>query len=431
MVRYVRVNNMHTKSIINDAFTVYLPSPITLNYNYNVGSYLFSIVKLCLQGILVIYILQLLYLNNLMLYDIGDNGIILLSLSKKIKKPIILTIATTIIITKRNTGGMVLKIGTILSGPEKEALAKILYLKKNMLKNGALNDDNMVDFAMHSIIISPKIAQHVITTAFPQYTAPLSLMQKKFPHIKFSVTNNNSLVTWDQILASCGMHHKNINPIFKEGKITSLANKDISTIATKTSKAYQNTHQAEPDYLYEYYNIDGQQIWSRYYDWKTGHISPNNGHILGTADVTLYEQLSEELLKKQFKFYRSHDLINDFLDTIINKDTHITWGQRNLFFQEFLLKNMDKLSQDINPSFIFKTNLFVNAEHAWHGKKYKFFESSISINALENKSSTDDTIAKALIFNEKSSTIIENYSSTRGYSILIADICYNLWKTYI
>jgi hypothetical protein len=194
MVRYVRVNNMHTKNLLlmTHLQSTY-PAPITLNYNYNGGSYLFSIVKLFLQGILVIYILQLLYLNNLMLYDIGDNGIILLSLSKKIKKPIILTIATTIIITKRNTGGMVLKIGTILSGPEKEALAKILYLKKNMLKNGALNDDNMVDFALHSIIISPKIAQHVITTAVPQYTAPLSLMQKKFPHIKFSVTNNNSL----------------------------------------------------------------------------------------------------------------------------------------------------------------------------------------------------------------------------------------------
>lgn len=189
---------------------------------------------------------------------------------------------------------LLLQKGTILTGAEKESLSAIFNIKKTFLKNGPLTDENMISMAQIMVSIDPKLTQHVLTASFPTYTVPLRILEKKLPGLEFS-KNAHTNANWDQLLSALAIYHHKDKPIFSQGKIISLGSQGGS-LPDRTSQQYKNTNQMEPDYLYTL-NKDNN-IWSRFYDWKTGKISSNSGHIFGTSSEALYEALSENLLAK-------------------------------------------------------------------------------------------------------------------------------------
>ena len=165
------------------------------------------------------------------------------------------------------------------------------------------------------------------------------------------------------------------------------------------------------------------------YDRKTGHISPNKGHIYGTSDPQIYESLSEDLLKRQMKFFQDNLEFQNFFESL--KNSNKSWGEKNILFQEFLLNNMQKFSQDINPSFIFKTHRFNEAENLYRNKNYKLIEGNLDIDCLRDKKTTENIIAKAMTLFDNNQKITTNYKQTTGHSETIVDICKNIWKDYL
>lgn len=325
-----------------------------------------------------------------------------------------------------------LSVGKVLKGTEKESVAKILHLTKSLLKKKPFDDNDIFNLTVQALIISPPIAQHFFAVTFPKYKMPLSLLFKKLPRVSFE-TSTQTEIGWDQINSACTMIHRDNNPLLKDGKLISLSNRKMGLNSVpRTSQAYQNTGQEEPDYLYKCIREKtGEIYWIRYYDWKTGEIGPNSGSILGTSDPDKFNDLSEILLKRQQKFYFDEPLLGPYLKELVEKQTNLTWSEKNFCFQNFLKENMQNLDPTINPSIIFKTTQFANAERTWKSSKYKFIEGSLKTDCFNNKANSEITIAKILVLDEKAPNLIDNFKQTKGHSTKIADICKNLWTDYL
>ena len=319
-------------------------------------------------------------------------------------------------VRKRN----MLHVGKILQGLEKENLAKIAFLQKKMLNKNELKSEKLVELAINTSSISPSIAQHYFVVSFPKVEIPIEVVQKMLPKIK--IISKTGIILSDQLLSAAGLsicQKENFNL----GKFHSLSNKN-TILKTKSSQEYINTNQEEPDFLY-IFEIN-TQMWTRFYDWKTGNINPT-GHIFGTGDPIKYEEICENMLKRQMKFLVKEIRIKQILETLV-KDENISWGEKNQVFQKFMLDNMHLFPQNINPSLIFFTKRFSNEN--LKGKKYKEIESSIEVTDLQDKQSTEKLIAKTMFLHEKNQTILSNYMKTPGSSQKIIEICQNLWKDY-
>lgn len=309
--------------------------------------------------------------------------------------------------------------GTIMKLQQKAIATRMLANYMQELKQGPLIHEKLIELSMIHTLLDPQICQQITTVTYPKLEFPLDKVRAYLPDIVLHSHTNK--MNWDQLLSAINFHHVKSQSFFKQGTLYSLGNQNIHVAHTQIQK--MQTGQRDPDALYQFDRKTS--IWYRYYDWKTGNLKSDSGHVYATSDEAQFEEMSEYILKKQAIIYCHNPLLGEFLKTLKNK-SDITWGQRNLEFQEYLLSVMHKLPTHITPSLVFKTSLVYDADHA---QSFKPFEGIVNLNSFCDVPTSQGTVAKALVYG--GSKIITNYDQTEGRSLIIVQMMKDICQTLI
>jgi len=306
--------------------------------------------------------------------------------------------------------------GTILTGPEKDAIIQIIHLNNlflgrcfriikanplNLNATGSFRDPYHMNSFLNFTSAAPlnyKMFQHFCSVMYSNLKFPLSVICDRFNNI--SVHNNDytsNMVDMDHLIAIvAGASIKN-QPPFTKGPLYVLgAPTQLRFI--ENSLPYQHTKQPYPDYEKITYDDskERQVVWSRHYDLKAGKISVNRGHIYITTDATLYEEKSKALLQNQLTTYKSicdaDSPLVLYLYHLVNQK-NISWGDRHDLFKNFLLNHMRDLPNNINPSLIFKVEPDYDVANMKPSKK---LEGIVRRDGFEDLETSQKTLAKAL-----------------------------------
>jgi len=278
--------------------------------------------------------------------------------------------------------------GTILTVTKINAMRQIVYLHILYLRKKSDNPQAFTAFVIDALKVDVKCAQHYIGVAYPSRKFSLEDLRNSFPMLFFDVPSEFAHNLDHRFkVAATAAHNLKTNKLHKifEKSIITVIEPSKKDIANENSVALIQTGQKAPDY----YIVFSQKI-HKYMDLKATLKYINRGHIIIISNLEDYNNTVRDVLEAQEILYTKKCLFfSTFIKYILSKD-ELTWHERNLAVQDFIMKNLDKLNQ-INPSIIIKEEFIL--ENTKHIKKYDRFVNSKS---FISKEVTENTIASIL-----------------------------------
>jgi hypothetical protein len=276
--------------------------------------------------------------------------------------------------------------GTILTVNKINAMRQIVYLHILYLRKKSDNPQAFTDFVIDALKVDVKCAQHYIGIAYPSRKFSLEDLRDSFPMLFFEVPSESAHnLDYRFKVAATAAHNLKTNKfhkIFEKSTITVIepSKKDL-----ENTVALIQTGQKAPDY----YILFPQKI-HKYMDLKATLKYINRGHIIIINNVEDYNNAVKDVLEAQEILYtKKCPFFSTYIKYTLSKDD-LTWHERNVAIQDFIMKNIAKLTE-INPSIIIKEEFVL--ENAKHIKKYDCFVNSKS---FISKEVTENTIASIL-----------------------------------
>jgi hypothetical protein len=226
------------------------------------------------------------------------------------------------------------------------------------LKNGPTNSEKLLIFTQQTSLIEPKIYQHLFSVLYPNFK--IGVEQAEII-LKTKFISNKPLSFSDAFAGSFASHLQKQN-FFSQGTLFTLSGpsytgknfRQTTFVPNESSLQMKNTNQPFPDYLYEF-----QKDSYKYFDLKTGDISPMSGNLFITSDLDTYNRVSRELFSTQnglfLKAGLEYEVFSDEINRLMKNPT-LSWVDRNIKLHEFYRQNITKLPAELNPSLIFHIN---------------------------------------------------------------------------
>lgn len=298
--------------------------------------------------------------------------------------------------------------GSILNTSEILAAKKFVWFIAEELRKGPLNQNDLIGL-LHYSTINTKVFQHIVTVMFPNAIFPLSLLTKRYSSIK--IKTGKEVLGWDDLVS---LHNANIikkDPFFAKGSLQVLVapyyNPEKPMAIVKNSQAYLNTGQPFPDYYYTCEN----NIWTRFYDLKSGNFKPMSGHIFICSNPEIFETKCRDLLNAQRNSFNAMGTkyadIVDFLEEVITNNKITSWAMKNKEVQQYYVSIMKDLT-DVTPSLIFHHDVFEA-----FGKFYEK-DHSVTTKSCISLQTTNDVCVDALIL--RGEKTVQHYLASYGVS---------------
>jgi hypothetical protein len=243
--------------------------------------------------------------------------------------------------------------GSFVYGEERHDLSVISYSYVNFLVNYNVKDSydmQMLLFINQIVGFNLKMFQHFFDILHSTDSIAINILRVTYPKLVIeNISQNLNASNACVITSSIANQIKETSHLFVTGKMTVLDfGGENAKMNARTQEAYEQTSQPHPDLFYEHKKND-IIIWSRYYDIKSGNFNVNDGHLIPTSNVKIYEFLSEKILNGQYQCYKDIPEIKSYLKTLF-KNKSLTWSDRSQLFQLFIRDNL-QLYPEINPSF--------------------------------------------------------------------------------
>lgn len=283
-------------------------------------------------------------------------------------------------------------------------LTKAVKLHLNMLKSKETPSKiDLLNNTVEGLSLFGKPYQHMITTLYPGITFEEDLLRKKFPNIHIGDEKGSSSFDLNYAIAVAGVSLAMksvpfINNINKTITVLEFGNKKVRD---KNNIPYKQTNQPHPDYSITHEKNHPNSY--RYYDFKTGKIDSNCGHIKIINDEEEYKKAVRILTNTQLRFYeKNYPKLYEELFLIMNEKQKSIIEQYELY-KKVLVERLEYYPE-INPSFLQKVDLPYKLQHL---KSNSNIDQHLNTKSFETVDSTQKTLSEILI--KSSHKAIINY----------------------
>lgn len=319
--------------------------------------------------------------------------------------------------------------GTLIHGSEYSQILKILTWHNNYLFYLDFMQDldhQTFKFYRDIMFVNPKFFQHIMSILYPNAQYSLITLKQLYPNI--FIDSSKLYITEDVVVTATATDIMQKAPVFSKGNLAVLACEYNPKEKMKPihEKALMQTNQKHPDFLYNaVYKLNNKNnlVWERFYDWKTGKIEINSGHVLCFSNLKDYEYEVPQLLNAQAKKYSHISSIKNELNNLFN-DKSLTWANRNTKFQAFITTILHE-HPDINPSFILYNPLLYEIDNK---PIPSILKSAITTSSFENIEKSEEALAKAIMLG--GTTCQENYIKHPYKSTIIVGLIKELLNNY-